>query len=104
MRASIGTGLVLMATGAIIAFAVQFPDEVTKQIDTFDLGLILVWAGILVLVMQVVMHRPRRQRHPGPPRRTREQLDYVTDEHDVHRAGYVGETRQLPTVRGDRRR
>jgi uncharacterized protein DUF6458 len=101
MRASIGTGLVLMAVGAVIAFAVQFPREVEQYVDTFDLGLILLWAGILVLVMQVVMHRPRRAR---PPRRTRDYADYDTDEHDVHRPGYAGETRRLPTVRGDGRR
>ncbi|MGZ4616470.1 MAG: hypothetical protein ACXV4A_13015 [Actinomycetes bacterium] len=101
MRASVGTGVLLMAVGAIIAFAVQFPTEVEQYVQTFDPGLILIWAGILVLVMQVVMHRPRRAR---TPRRARDHLDYPTDEHDVHRPGYAGETRRLPTVRGDGRR
>ena len=101
MRASIGTGLVLMAAGAVIAFAVQFPSEVEQYIDTFDLGLILLWAGVLTLIMQAYMHRPRRAR---PSRRTRDYGDYGTDEHDVHHAGYAGETLRLPTVRGTSRR
>ena len=60
-----------------------------------------IWSGLLLLVMQVVMHRPRRTR----PRRTT--WDDRTDqwyEQDVHRPGYAGETRQLPTVRDGRRR
>jgi hypothetical protein len=106
MRASVGTGILLMAVGAIIAFAVQFPSEVEQYVETFDLGLILIWAGVLVLLMQVVMHRPRRA---SPPQRGRDRaLDTIehdaTEEHDVHRPGYAGETRQLPTVRGDGRR
>ena len=64
------------------------------------LGLILVWSGILLLVMQVVMHRPRRARR-------RSAYDDRIDEwydNDVHRPGYAGRTEALPTVRGDRRR
>lgn len=100
MRASVGTGVVLMAVGGVLAFAVTDPpDQLQKYVDLFDLGLILIWAGVLTLVMQVVMHRPRR---PRPPRRTRDYADWPTEEHDVHRAGYAGETRRLPTVR-DRR-
>ena len=62
-RASVGTGVVLMAVGAVLAFAVDVPAEVEEYVDVLDLGLILVWAGVLVLVMQVVMHRvPRANR------------------------------------------
>lgn len=94
MRASIGTAVVLMALGGIVAFAVDAPAEVERYVDVLDLGLILIWAGVLILVMQVVMTRhlrPRRARRPLPP---------DTVEHDVHRPGYAGETRRFPTVRG----
>lgn len=100
MRASIGSGVLLMGAGGIIAFAVQFPSKVEQYVETFDLGLILIWAGVLVLVMQVVMHRPRRAR---PPRRRQDQAA-TTEEHDVHRPGHAGETHHLPIVRGDGRR
>jgi tetrahydromethanopterin S-methyltransferase subunit E len=102
MRNSIGTGLVLMAVGGVLAFAVRAPGSVVQYVDVADLGLILIWAGILVLVMQIVMNRPVR-----PRRRQRWQgVDYDegwTEEHDVHRPGYAGETRRLPTIRGDGR-
>ena len=100
-RASVGTAVILMAVGGVIAFAVDVPAEVEQYVDVLDLGLILVWAGILLLVMQVVVHRPRSTR---PSRRER-LYDDRTDrwyEQDVHRPGYAGETRRLPTVR-DRR-
>jgi hypothetical protein len=97
-RASVGTAVLLMAAGGVLAFGVRAPAVVEKYVDLLDLGLILVWAGVLLLVMQVVMHRPRR------PRRSTH--DDRTDQwyaNDVHRPGYAGRTRQLPTVRGDRR-
>ena len=90
-----------MAVGGVIAFAVDVPAEIEQYVDVLDLGLILVWAGVLLLVMQVVVHRPRSAQRPR-----RERLyDDRTDrwyEQDVHRPGYAGETRRLPTVR-DRR-
>ena len=102
MRASIGTGVALMAVGGVLSFAVPHPpDQVEQYVDVFDLGLILIWTGVLTLVMQVVLHAPRRAR---PSRRTRDHADWPTDEHDVHRAGYAGETRRLPTVRAPRSR
>ena len=61
-----------------------------KYVDLLDLGLILVWAGVLLLVMQVVMHRPRRPRRPRGSA-----YDDRTDQwyaNDVHRPGYAGET------------
>ena len=98
-RASVGTGVVRMAVGAVLAFAVDVPAEVEEYVDVLDLGLILVWAGILLLVMQVVMHRPRGPKRP--PRRQRVYDDRTDQwyENDVHRPGYAGETRRLPTVR-----
>ena len=93
MRASIGTAVVLMAVGGVLGFAVDTPAEVEKYVDVLDLGLILVWAGILILLMQVVMNR-RPQ-----PRRRRTVLPDDTAEHDVHRPGWAGETRRFPTVR-----
>ena len=100
-RPSVGPAVLLMALGGIIAFGgISTPAEVEKYVDVLDLGLILVWSGILLLVMQVVMHRPRRVRR-------RSAYDDRTDEwypHDVHRPGYADRTDALPTVLGDRRR
>jgi hypothetical protein len=100
-RASIGTAVVLMALGGVIAFAVQAPDGVEKYVDVLDLGLILIWAGILILVMQVVMNRPRRPKGHGPLRDRAYDPDRTDQwyENDVHRPGYAGQTRRLPTVR-----
>ena len=99
-RPSVGPAVLLMALGGILAFGgVRTPAVVEKYVDLLDLGLILVWSGILLLVMQVVMHRPRRARR-------RSSYDDRVDEwydNDVHRAGYAGRTEALPTVRGDRR-
>jgi hypothetical protein len=94
--ASVGTAVILMAAGGVLAFGVRAPAEVEKYVDLLDLGLILIWSGILLLVMQVVMFRPRRPR--------RGLYDDRTDQwyaNDVHRPGYVGQTEVLPTVRGD---
>ena len=99
LRASIGTAVVLMAVGGVIAFGVDAPASVEEYVDVLDLGLILVWAGILLLVMQVVMHRPRGPKRP--PRRERIYDDRTDQwyENDVHRPGYAGETKRLPTIR-----
>ena len=97
-RASIGTAVVLIAVGGILCLAVDAPAAVERVVDVLDLGLILVWAGVLLLVMHVVM-RPRGPRRP--PRRERV-LDERTNqwyEHDVHSPGYAGQTRRLPTIR-----
>lgn len=98
-RASIGTAVVLMAVGGVLAFGVHAPASLTRYVDLLDVGLVLVWSGVLLLVMQVVVHRPRRPR--------RSTWDDRTDQwyaHDVHRPGYAGQTRAMPTVRGDRGR
>ena len=99
LRASVGTAVVLMAAGGVIAFAVDAPAGVEKYVDVLDLGLILIWAGVLLLVMQVVMHRPRGPKRP--PRRERIYEDRTDQwyENDVHRPGYAGETKRLPTIR-----
>ena len=102
MRASIGTGVVLIAVGAIVAFAVRAPAEVEEYVDVLDLGLILIWSGILVLIMQAWMYAPRRPRSPRVPRRSASYED-PWDTRDVHRPGYAGETQRLPTVRGSDR-
>lgn len=102
MRSSIGTGILLIAMGAILAFAVRAPGEVEKYVDVLDLGLILIWSGILVLIMQVWMHRPPKRRAPVVPRRGssyEESYEDPWESHDVHRPGYAGETQRLPTVR-----
>ncbi len=97
---SVATAVVLIALGGVLSFGVRAPAVVTEYVDLLDLGLILVWSGLLLLVMQVVMTRRPRAR----PRRST--WDDRTDqwyEQDVHRPGYAGRTRQLPTVR-DRER
>jgi hypothetical protein len=111
MRLSIGTGLVLMAAGGVLAFAVNAPPEVTQYVDVVDLGLILVWTGVLVLLTQVWLHRPPRPRQRyhthGRDRYGHDKYGYdgYDDEtRDVHRPGYAGETQRLPTVRGGGRR
>jgi len=113
-RASIGTAVILMALGATLAFAVDAPAEVEGYVDVLDLGLILVWSGILILLMQVVMHRrpgprgrSRRDDHAdGYDRHDRSDIDNpgAATGNDVHRPGYAGETQRFPTVRGDGRR
>jgi hypothetical protein len=98
-RTSVGTGVVLMAVGGVLAFAVEVPATVEEYVDVLDLGLILVWAGVLVLVMQVVMHRrPRADRRPRRERVYDDRTDQWY-ENDVHRPGWAGETSRLPTVR-----
>ena len=98
-RTSVGTGVVLMAVGAVLAFAVDVPAEVEEYVDVLDLGLILVWAGVLILVMQVIMNRtPRADRRPRRERIYDDRTDQWY-ENDVHRPGWAGETKRLPTVR-----
>src|SRR5215210_1091057 len=101
MRTSIGTGIVLMAVGAILLFAVRVPADVEQYIDVLDLGLILIWTGLLIVGMQVYLYKPRRQR-----RRVELPVDEGDPwrEHDVHRPGYAGETQRLPTIRRPRDR
>ena len=101
MRRSVGAAVVLMAVGGVLAFGIHPPAVVEEYVDLLDLGLILIWSGMLLLVMQVVMHRPRRTR---PRRRTWDDRTDQWYEQDVHRPGYAGETRALPTVRDGRRR
>ncbi len=101
-RGSISTALVLMAVGGVLAIGVNPPTVVEKYLDLLDLGLILVWSGILLVVMEVVMtRRPRSARRPR-----RSAWDDRTDqwyEQDVHRPGYAGWTTRLPTVRDEGR-
>jgi len=104
MRTSIGTGIVLIAAGAILAFAVQAPAKVEEYVDVLDVGLILIWSGILVLVMQAWLYGPRTRRARPTARQSSTHEDPWA-ESDVHRPGYAGETQRLPTVRGtDRKR
>jgi hypothetical protein len=103
MRTSIGTGVILMAIGGVLAFAVRAPSEVEQYIDVIDLGLILIWAGILMLGMQAYLHRPRRPKPPRVSRRDTTREDPWHDQ-DVHRPGYAGETQRYPSVRGPRDR
>jgi len=103
MRTSIGTGVVLMAIGGVLAFAVRAPGEVEQYIDVLDLGLILIWTGLLIFATQAYLYRPRRPRPPRVSRRHDRREDPWGGQ-DVHRPGYAGETQRLPTVRGPRDR
>jgi len=103
MRTSIGTGVVLIAIGAVLAFAVRVPGELEDYVDVLDLGLILIWTGLLIFAMQAYLYRPRRRRPPRVSRRHSARED-PWHEQDVHRPGYAGETQRLPTVRGPRDR
>ncbi len=64
----IGTGILLIAVGAILAFAVSPPRSVLRYLDVFDLGLILVWTGVLVLAATYYVDRVKRSL-PSPPQR-----------------------------------
>ena len=100
-RASVGTAVILIAVGGVLAVAVRnVPTVISDYVDVPAVGLILVWSGLLLLVMQVIMHRPRGPRRPST------YDDRFDDwyERDVHRSGYPGETQELPNVRGGRRR
>jgi hypothetical protein len=99
-RGSIGTGVILLAVGGVLAIAVRPPAAVARYVDLPAVGLILAWSGVLLLVMTAVMHRPRRT---AGRRSTWDGRADQWYERDVHRPGYEGETRALPTVR-DRRR
>jgi hypothetical protein len=93
-KASVGTALVLMAVGGVVAFAVEPSDQVAEYVELFDLGLILIWSGILLMAAQVWMHRPQQ-----PRRRRPDEGPDQWYEHDVHRPGYEGQTQRFPTVR-----
>jgi len=87
--------------GGVLAFGIDAPSRVEEYVDLLDLGLILVWSGLLLFAAEAYLNRPRRR----TPRRS--SWDDRTDqwyEQDMHRPGYAGETRQLPTVRENRRR
>jgi len=103
MRISIGTAVVLMAIGGVLTFAVDPPAELERYVDVLDLGLILIWTGLLVLAMAAYLYRPRRPRRRRASRYGSD-VDDPWRESDVHRPGYAGETRRLPTVRGQRDR
>ena len=97
---SVAIGIALIALGAVLTFGIAVPDQVSRYVDVAGVGLVLVWSGILTIVMYVVMHR---RPDPRARRLTRDQDDEQIDqwyENDVHRPGYAGQTRALPTVRG----
>ena len=96
---SVAIGIALIALGAVLTFGIQVPDRVSRYVDVAGVGLVLVWSGILTIVMYVVMHR---RPDPRARRLTRDRDDEQIDqwyENDVHRPGYAGQTRALPTVR-----
>jgi hypothetical protein len=91
--ASTTTGILLIAVGAVLAFAaVPVPEQVSRHVSVPAVGLILVWSGVLLLVMKAYLYRPRRPQRSSP---------YPVDdwyEQDTHRPGEVrgGVTRRLP--------
>lgn len=54
----IGVGIFLIAVGAILAFAV---DITVKGVDLIVVGYILMAAGILGVLLELLMFRPRRR-------------------------------------------
>lgn len=96
MRTSIGTGITLIAAGGVLAFGVSPPAAVMRYVDVPAVGLILVWAGVLTLGAYAWWNRRPRPRGRTPV----SAAPTETDEHDVHRPGYAGQTRRFPTVRG----
>jgi len=65
----IGTGILLIAVGAILAFAVSPPRSVLRYLDVFELGLILIWTGVLVLAVTYYVDRVKRSLPASPQRR-----------------------------------
>jgi len=64
MRLSTGTGVVLIAVGAVLAFAVSPPRWILQYVDVMSLGLVLVWVGALILAIHAYLNWPRRARRP----------------------------------------
>jgi hypothetical protein len=54
----IGAGIFLIAVGAILAFAVHVT---VKGLDLVVVGYVLMAAGILDVVLELLMFRPRRR-------------------------------------------
>jgi Domain of unknown function (DUF6458) len=55
----LGTSLFLIAVGAILTFAVTFSPS---GIDLQTIGVILMFVGVLGLVLEFVLFRPRARR------------------------------------------
>lgn len=62
----IGSSIVLIALGAILAFAVA--DNLVNFIDLTLVGYILMGVGILGLVVSLLMNAPRSQRRVSESR------------------------------------
>lgn len=103
----------LIVLGAVLLLAIDVPERVSEYVDVLDLGLILIWTGLLQLGVLAWFARPPRW-SGLPPRPGRPYDDGAYDEgaydegthdtgdwrsSDVHRPGYAGETRRLPTIR-----
>jgi hypothetical protein len=81
MRLTTGTGVTLIAVGAVLAFAVDPPRWIVEYVDVIDLGLVLLWIGILVIAIHVYLYAPRK---PKAPRR-----DRGADRHRPHTDRYA---------------
>lgn len=55
---SIGAGIALIVIGAILAFAVDLPNEF---VDFTTIGYIMIGAGVIVAIIGVVLLARRRQ-------------------------------------------
>ena len=62
----IGSSIVLIALGAILAFAVA--DNLVNFIDLTLVGYILMGVGILGLIISLLMNAPRNQRRVSESR------------------------------------
>ncbi len=61
----IGSSLVLLALGAIFAFAVR---DSVEAIDLITVGYILMAVGVLGLIVSLLMAANNRDRRVDPPR------------------------------------
>jgi hypothetical protein len=59
----IGVGIALAALGAILAFAV---DASISGLDLAVVGWVLIVAGVLGIVLELVLFAPRRRVAPAP--------------------------------------
>lgn len=90
----------MIVAGAVLLLAVEVPDEVTRYVDVLDLGLVLIWTGLLILGLNVWFHRAQsRSRRRRPDAHDVPPDDGPWRDTDVHRPGYAGRTRNLPTIR-----
>lgn len=59
----IGAGIVLIAIGAILKFALTSAAQDTQFVDLGVVGVILIIVGVLGIILDLVLLMPRRRRN-----------------------------------------